>query len=145
LENKRGKPLKYKPTKPGALKVASFLLFFGALGYAGYLYQTKYISNQAPPVRERKKPALIKINISGEIKYPGQYSLPPGSRVADLIEKSGGLTPKADRDQIDFIARLKNGQNIEIPRKKGFFSRLGIGKGPEETYVKPPIEVIEEK
>lgn len=125
--------------------MAAFLLFFGALGYAGTLYQEKYPPKETPSEEKPKRPTLITVNISGEIKVPGKYSLSPGSRVADLIEESGGLTPKADRDRIDFIARLKNGQNIEIPRKKGFFSRLGIGKGPEETYVKPPIEVIEEK
>lgn len=120
-------------------------MFFGALGYAGHLYRTKYLPAETPQANEKKRPTLIRVNITGEINSSGYYNLPPGSRVADLIEKSGGLTPKADRYQIDFIARLKNGQNIEIPPKKGFFSRLGIGKGPEETYVKPPIEVIKEK
>ncbi|MDA3793558.1 MAG: SLBB domain-containing protein [Elusimicrobia bacterium] len=136
---------KYKPKKPGVLKVASFLLFFGAVGYVGYLYRTEQLFPPSKTKNNSPKLNRILVTISGEVKNPGKYKLFKGSRIVDLIEKAGGLTEKADLSRINFTERIKSRQTVNISKKKGFFKKLGIGAAPKETYLNPPIEVEEVK
>ena len=37
----------------------------------------------------------IRVNIAGEVRRPGNYSMFPGEKLSDLIERAGGFTPKA--------------------------------------------------
>src|SRR5437899_2697673 len=57
--------------------------------------------------------------VSGQVRYPGTYSLrSKDERLADVIERAGGLTPQAYPDGIRFV-RSANGVgrvNVELPR-----------------------------
>ncbi|WP_139904045.1 helix-hairpin-helix domain-containing protein [Clostridium thermarum] len=58
----------------------------------------------------------IKVEIKGEIKRPGVYSMSLGSRLEDLIYKAGGFTEKANKDRIPSLAKkLKDEECIVIP------------------------------
>ncbi len=46
------------------------------------------------------------MDIKGEVNNPGIYSLNEGSRVIDVIEKSGGLTDKADTSVINLSKKI---------------------------------------
>ena len=60
-------------------------------------------------------PLPIQVHIIGEIQSPGVYTLPTNSRVQDVIQKAGGLTPDADIQTINLAAFLADGQQIRIP------------------------------
>ncbi len=40
----------------------------------------------------------VKVDISGEINHPGEYSIYPSETLGDLITMAGGVTTKADPD-----------------------------------------------
>ncbi len=56
----------------------------------------------------------IVVDIKGAVKAPKEYELKAGSRVRDLIEIAGGLTPEADEEKIYFSKILEDEQCIKI-------------------------------
>lgn len=59
----------------------------------------------------------IKIYITGAIKNTGVYELKENSRIADCIEKAGGITNEADLSNINLAYILEDGVKIYIPKK----------------------------
>ena len=58
---------------------------------------------------------VVVASISGEVKNPGVYSLPIGSRITDLIQLAGGTLDTADPSKIQLAQLIEDGENIEIP------------------------------
>lgn len=138
MENRR---LKFLNRIPLLVKLGGFLLFFGILGFAGWLYK----ENKLPYLKFRSVKIIpqkyIYVHISGEVKNPGLYKVEYGARIGEVVDSAGGLTRKAALSSINFAAALKDGQKIVIPARKNIFEKMGVGKGPEEDYINPPIEV----
>lgn len=57
----------------------------------------------------------IILHITGEVNNPGIVEVEEGSRLIDVIEKAGGLTPNADESQINLAYIVADGQKIYIP------------------------------
>ena len=57
----------------------------------------------------------IKIHIAGQVKNPGIIELDSGSRISDAIEKAGGVTERANLDEINLAYILEDGQKLYIP------------------------------
>lgn len=57
----------------------------------------------------------ITVAVSGEVVRPGLYELPPGSRVADLIQRAGGVTERADPATPSRALLLRAEMHIHIP------------------------------
>jgi len=61
----------------------------------------------------------VVVDISGEVKNPGVYSLPSGTRVMEAIEAAGGFGQGADKDWIskslNLAEKITDGQKILIP------------------------------
>lgn len=55
------------------------------------------------------------VHVAGEVKDPGVYRMPAGSRVTDAIERAGGTTGAAAADAINLAAPLADGQQVSIP------------------------------
>ena len=66
-------------------------------------------------LKEDIKDKIIIVDIKGEIKNPGTYELNENNRVKDVIEKSGGLTDKADTSSINLSEKIKDEMLIVIP------------------------------
>ncbi len=81
------------------------LLFFSLRGPAGIILTSA--PTQAP----------IIIELRGEVNNPGQYALPPGSRVKDALLLADGLTPNAKPDSINLARKLVDGELIIIPNR----------------------------
>lgn len=64
--------------------------------------------------KEEKKTNII-IHISGEVKHNGIIQIDEGSRIADVIEKAGGLTENADLSRVNLAYEVKDAQKIYIP------------------------------
>lgn len=85
--------------------------------------------------------ASVKVNLTGQIQEPGEYSITKGSYLQEAIEKAGGLTSLADLDCFDFyltiegdisiyIAPITDNDKISINEatKEELMTLTGIGK-----------------
>ena len=59
----------------------------------------------------------IVVHIAGQIKNPGIVRTTEGARVADIIDKAGGLTELADISNVNLAYIIEDGQKITIPSK----------------------------
>ncbi len=72
----------------------------------------------APFTVEEGDGALV-VHVAGEVRDPGVYRLPVGSRVTDAVERAGGSSPRAATDAINLAARLADGQQVVLPASQG--------------------------
>jgi competence protein ComEA len=100
----------------GALAIAVVLVLAlrhfggGAAGAAAPTY--------APLPAHAAKPAaatLVVIDVAGDVRRPGLYKVPAGSRVADAIAAAGGATRKAQLDAVNLAAPVADGEQIVVP------------------------------
>lgn len=56
------------------------------------------------------------VHVAGEVRRPGVYRLPGGSRVNDAIVQAGGFGRKADADALNLAALLTDGARIYVPK-----------------------------
>ena len=56
----------------------------------------------------------ITINITGEIRKPGEYNVEIGLYLEDVIAQAGGITTKADEDCFDYYLLLEKNLTIYI-------------------------------
>ena len=61
--------------------------------------------------------SVVTFYICGQVKNPGVYSLPEGSRVEDAIIAAGGVLEEADLSQVNLARRLKEEEQITIYSK----------------------------
>lgn len=66
--------------------------------------------------KEEPEEQLI-VHIAGEVKNPGIVKIEEGARIADIIEKAGGLNKEADITNINLAYPVEDGQKITIPKK----------------------------
>lgn len=66
----------------------------------------------------------IIVYITGCIKKPGVYEMQQENRIADLIEKAGGLTEEADTNSINLAHKLEDEMKIYVPSKKEMENKL---------------------
>jgi len=74
----------------------------------------------------------IKIYITGAVVNPGVYELDDGSRVEDGLRLAGGPTSEADMQRVNLAARLKDEQEIIVP-KEGEVVDNTPAEGQKET------------
>jgi competence protein ComEA len=64
----------------------------------------------------RAGPALV-VDVEGAVRRPGLVRLATGARVADAVERAGGVTRSADRSGINLAAPVSDGQQVLVPRR----------------------------
>ena len=67
---------------------------------------------------ELNKKETIKVHISGAVNNEGLIELEKDSRIANAIEKAGGLKDEACMDEINLAFVLEDGIKIKIPTKE---------------------------
>jgi competence protein ComEA len=77
--------------------------------------------------------ADVVVHVAGEVRHPGVYRLPAGSRVTDAVERAGGGTADADLDTINLAARLADGQQVVMPAAAA--APGGAMQGPSSAVV----------
>lgn len=58
---------------------------------------------------------LIYVYVAGEVNNPSVVELEDGQRVADAIEKAGGLTDSGEIKNINLAYKLQDGEKLYIP------------------------------
>jgi len=59
----------------------------------------------------------VTVHVAGQVKKPGVYTLPSGSRIRDALQQAGGAKPDADLDGVNLAEPLSDGQKIYVPHK----------------------------
>ncbi|MCO8129014.1 ComEA family DNA-binding protein [Acidimicrobiia bacterium EGI L10123] len=89
-----------------------------------------WLTRQSPPPVEATLPLVqatapdtttttagpVVVHVAGAVVAPGVHQLPPGSRVIDAVEASGGLTPDADAGAVNLAAEVVDGSQVYVPR-----------------------------
>lgn len=92
-----------------------------------------WLTRQAPPPIESTLPLAdsaapvattttstttgpVVVHVAGAVVAPGVHQLPPGSRVIDAVEASGGLATDADPGAVNLAAELVDGSQVYVPR-----------------------------
>jgi competence protein ComEA len=57
------------------------------------------------------------VDVAGEVRRPGVYRLPPGSRADAAVRLAGGVGPHAERAAVNLAMPLHDGQQVVVPRK----------------------------
>ncbi|MFQ6102478.1 MAG: helix-hairpin-helix domain-containing protein [Anaerolineae bacterium] len=62
-------------------------------------------------------PAPIRVHVTGAVRNPDVYELPPSSIVQDAVEAAGGPAPDADLDHINLAVEVRDQQQVYVPRQ----------------------------
>ena len=111
----------------------SQMLVYAAIAVAVLLVGARWLRSDADPERGRVVDALgaagagsfevehggegLVVHVAGEVRDPGVYRLPQGSRVTDAIERAGGATSQALPDGLNLAAELADGQQVVLPSR----------------------------
>ena len=90
--------------------------------------EDKEIENKISITEDKGK---IVIYVAGAVKNEGIYELDENSRIADCIEKAGGLTDDANIKDINLAFVLEDGMKVYIPKN----SEINEVKDDTSTYV----------
>ena len=66
---------------------------------------------------EATKDADVFVDVVGEVRRPGVYALPEGSRVEAAVDAAGGPTRGADIAAVNLAAKATDGSQIAVPAK----------------------------
>ena len=64
---------------------------------------------------EEEEAASVWVYVCGEVRTPGVYELPEGSRITDAVEAAGGMTEGAAGTYLNLAETVSDGQKIEVP------------------------------
>ncbi|MGL4848770.1 MAG: helix-hairpin-helix domain-containing protein [Clostridium sp.] len=88
---------------------------------------TKKESDSKKETNEGGEETEIVVDIKGEVKNPGVYTLANGSIVEDLIKKAGGITKDGTLQNINRAQVLKPNEAIVIANKKDIDKDVAVG------------------
>lgn len=88
------------------------------------------VAEQGKPAGDNASPEKSKVDsgqitpggklvvfVSGAVKQPGVFELPPGSRVEDAVKAAGGFGALADNQKLNLARSVADGEGIEVPRR----------------------------
>ena len=100
-----------------------FILFliFGGFFLFSYVNKEECICNDLSinkeKANEENEDKLINLEVKGEVKNPGVYSLKEDSIIKDVIELCGGFTSNANTNNINLSMKVKDEMVIFIYKK----------------------------
>lgn len=113
------------PLKPYRNYLLMFLLNLAVV--AGILYLLRretprelivsQLPTRAPTPVAQKQIVPIQVSVSGAVNQPGTYELGSDARLADALDKAGGVKPEADLSKLPLTRALKDGDKIQVPAR----------------------------
>jgi competence protein ComEA len=88
---------------------------------AGRLLRSAPPRGTTPPILTGTAPVaraparLLVVDVAGDVRQPGLYRLPQGSRIQNAITQAGGPTRHADLDLVNLAAPLADGEQVLVP------------------------------
>ena len=103
------------------------------------------VMQNGEPLAESKTKGLT-VYVSGEVKNPGMYEMPAGSRAKQAIEKAGGMTLNANVNKVNLAKKCKDGMQINVPalNVKQAKTRVGNSQGRNSAGNVSGAEAVQE-
>jgi competence protein ComEA len=60
---------------------------------------------------------LLVVDVAGEVRRPGVYRVPAGSRADAAVQQAGGVTRHGESAAVNLAMPLRDGQQIVVPRR----------------------------
>jgi competence protein ComEA len=73
---------------------------------------------------------LLVVDVAGEVRRPGVYRVPAGSRADAAVQQAGGVTKRGESAAVNLAMPLHDGQQIVVPRRGGAAPAAGGGSSP---------------
>ena len=112
------------------------------IGYFIYQRKNEFTINEEDVSKENameepkeEKSKKIIVHISGAVKQEGVVELEEDSRIADAIEKVGGLKENAEIREINLAYKLEDGMKIYIPTKEEIKNKESQEVNQENEHV----------
>ena len=67
--------------------------------------------------KEGGGPGGLYVHVAGEVRRPGLFRVPEGSRTAAAVHIAGGPTGRAELTAVNLAQRLEDGQQVIVPRR----------------------------
>ncbi len=99
------------------MKQVAYVLIGLLVGFilAGALFLVTRLPDGKPIALEPSPTKVsIEVQVIGSVVHPGVYSFPDGSRVQDAVTAAGGLLAGVDPNSINLVAKLQDGQQLNI-------------------------------
>ncbi len=119
-----------------ALALAAAALFVRTGGPQTLLLTLPEATSTAPADGE------YKVYVAGAVVRPGVYRFRPGERVADAVEAAGGPTSDADLLSINLARRLRDEDQVVVPRQGEVIVTGGV-PGRKVDINSAPAAVLE--
>lgn len=74
--------------------------------------------SESEAVAESEQTSMCFVHICGEVKTPGVYELPAGSRIFEAVSAAGGLTESAAEASLNLAEVISDGMQIVILSKE---------------------------
>ena len=91
-------------------------------------------ARSSPPVRIRSAGGgQAFVHVTGAVRRPGVYRLPPSARLDQAVRRAGGPSPGADLQGVNLAAKIADGQQVVVPRRGAATAATGApasGGGP---------------
>ncbi|MBQ8246281.1 MAG: ComEA family DNA-binding protein [Lachnospiraceae bacterium] len=58
---------------------------------------------------------MLLVHVCGAVSVPGVYELPVGSRINHAVEAAGGFDMQADKEGVNLVEEISDGEQIRIP------------------------------
>jgi competence protein ComEA len=78
-----------------------------------------------------KAVSKIVVHVLGAVRHPGLVRLPENARVQDAIDAAGGLTNRADPDELNLAQPLSDGQQVVIGTRTDPAGEVRDQPGPD--------------
>lgn len=103
---------------PGRRGVAALVaVAVAALGLTAFVVvrgRPRPVDLAAAPPAMVATPALLVVDVAGDVRRPGLVRLPPGSRVADALAAAGGVRPGASTAGLNLARVVKDGEQVVV-------------------------------
>jgi competence protein ComEA len=60
---------------------------------------------------------MLVVDVAGEVRRPGVYRVPSGSRADTAVQQAGGVTRLGEPAAVNLAMPLRDGQQIVVPRR----------------------------
>jgi competence protein ComEA len=102
------------------------LVVYAAAALAVVLIGARYLRQQEGARPPPGPPAPVKVtrggaagaafvHVTGAVRRPGVYRLPPWARLDAAIRRAGGATRRADLNGVNLAAKVADGQQVVVP------------------------------
>ena len=81
----------------------------------GQTAPTQHVAVTARPTPSASAAAYV--HVSGAVRRPGLYALPPAARLVDAVAAAGGFAKDAARDGVNLARPVSDGEQVVVPRK----------------------------